>query len=313
MTVDRLGRLYVCAYHGRRGGLWRFTPTAADAKAGDWERLRDDAMLLNVAVDPGDARRLAVVANDDPYHDVCRSVGVMISADAGATWTSANDGLVMTRCQAIAFNPRDGEDVICGTQGRGFFRARWPRDFMPAGQRRYHGTADDVAFARVNVPAAPMLPKVDVKSPFGFRNGSMSDGDAVPTGWSDHWGTITVARDTTVFHTTPASLRVDSDGPLGQAFQLLQAPGGVHLKITGVIRCAGQAEAQCAVQAFDAGFTRNEFKQLKWIKGDTDWTPFTGEVTLPPWAGQFNIQLMIKGQGHAWLDDVTLTALGATP
>ena len=36
---------------------------------------------------------------------------------------------------AIAFNPHDLEQLIFGTQGRGFFVTRWPRAFARAGAR----------------------------------------------------------------------------------------------------------------------------------------------------------------------------------
>ena len=47
----------------------------------------------------------------------------------------------------IAFNPHDPEQLIFGTQGRGFFVTRWPRAYAPAGSRAYASTAEDARFA----------------------------------------------------------------------------------------------------------------------------------------------------------------------
>lgn len=73
--------------------------------------------------------------------------GVWLSSDAGKTWSAQNDGLGMLRGYAIAFNPHDPEQLILGTQGRGFFVTRWPRAFAPAGARAYASTAEDARFA----------------------------------------------------------------------------------------------------------------------------------------------------------------------
>ena len=53
----------------------------------------------------------------------------------------------MLRGYAIAFNPHDPEQLIFGTQGRGFFATRWPRAFASTGARAYPSTAEDTRFA----------------------------------------------------------------------------------------------------------------------------------------------------------------------
>ena len=55
--------------------------------------------------------------------------------------------LTALRGYAIAFNPHDPEQLIFGTQGRGFFATRWPRAFAPAGACAYASTAEDARFA----------------------------------------------------------------------------------------------------------------------------------------------------------------------
>ena len=85
--------------------------------------------------------------NQNPYLDFCGATGVWLSSDAGKTCSVQNDGLGMLRGYAIAFNPHDPEQLIFGTQGSGFFVARWPRAFVPAGARAYPSTAEDERFA----------------------------------------------------------------------------------------------------------------------------------------------------------------------
>ncbi|MGI6735698.1 MAG: hypothetical protein ACOX3C_05970 [Bacilli bacterium] len=95
----------------------------------------------------------------------------------------------------------------------GFFKARWPRTFKPAGTRAYaHVQADSEAAA------------VDAGL---LRNGSMSDGTALPTGWTEKWGDVEVERDTAVYRSAPASLRAKTvAGKSGQAFQRVDAKAG---------------------------------------------------------------------------------------
>ena len=297
-SADTLGRFYVCAWRSdKRAGLWRY----AD---GQWTRLWDNYYVRRVAADPSDPRRLVAVDMDHPYHDHVKAQGVWLSTDDGAGWTRANDGLPGLRVEALAINPHDPEDIVIGTHGLGFYRARWAKDYVPAPEVRYAATEADRAFAR------PADPGQDEDSPFGFRNGDMTQGDALPAGWDGKWGQCSPARDTKVFHSAPASLRVDGTGGSGQAFQLLQVKGGSRLRLSGWLRTTG-AKAQVVLQSFDAGFTRNDLQQVRYVQGDSDWSAFSKEVTLPDWVTQTTVQVLIDGQGSCWLDDVKLTRLGA--
>jgi len=112
-------RVYVACWRSKtHGGLWRY----AD---GAWTRLRDDAFIGDVAVDPTDPRRIAVTTDDHPYHDHCYATGVWVSSDGGATWEQQNDGLPVTRGGVITFDPHDPERLVLGTGGRGYFVGRW--------------------------------------------------------------------------------------------------------------------------------------------------------------------------------------------
>jgi hypothetical protein len=285
MTVDSLGRLYVVGYRSARPGLWRYAE-------GQWARLFDEFFASNVAVDPTDPNRLAVATNDDPYHDVCRAAGVWISADAGKTWSVAADGLAMLRGHAVAFNPFDPEQIVYGTLGRGYFVGRWPKAFAPVGSRTYRHTAEDTAFAAVDVYKLTI------------RNGSMTEGETVPAGWTGKYGDCEVGRDTKVFKGAPASLCVSANGKGGQAFQEFEAKGGETFRLAGWLKSASQVKVNVAVQSFHEKWSRNQFDQVKFVQNDTDWTEFEKDVTIPDWAARFHVLLLVEGTGKAWLDDV---------
>ncbi|MBI5833107.1 MAG: hypothetical protein HZB16_12485, partial [Armatimonadetes bacterium] len=297
-TADSLGRFYVGAWRSdKRAGLWRYAN-------GVWTRLWDNYYVRRVAVDPSNPRRMVAVDMDHPYHDHVKAQGVWLSTDDGQSWTKANDGLPGLRVQAVGINPHDPEDIIVGTHGLGFYRARWAKDYAPKGEVGYTATADDRAFA------AP-LPPVK-QSPIAVRNGDMSAGTDKPTGWDSAWGAAKAFRDTAVYHSGPASLRVETGGGSGQAFQMFEGNyAGAKVKVSGWLKSAGQVKAQAALQAFAAGFAQNEFKQLRFVQGASDWQRFEATVDLPAWTAQFNIQLMVDGPGQAWLDDVTAETVAA--
>lgn len=301
MTVDSLGRLYVGADQGQRGGLWRY-----DGKS--WTRLLDEYWITNVAVDPTNPQRLAITTNQNPYVESSQATGVWVSADGGATWSQQNDGLAMLRGFSLTFNPHNPAQLVWGSDGRGFWTTTWPRDFAPVGNRTYTATADDARFAAVDTTPPPAPPKPVVAQ---LRNGSMTEGGVVPTGWEGKFGTAPTARDTTIFKQGPASFRVEVAGTSGQGFQTLQAAGGSSYRITGWVKTQGNAKVNVAAQSFDAGFTQNNFDQIKYLQGDNDWTEFSKEIKLPDWATQFNLLLLVEGTGKAWLDEVQVTPVAS--
>ena len=141
--------------------------------------------------------------------------------------------------------------------------------------------------------------------PLVIKNGAMTQGDGVPDDWTGKFGDIESGRDTQVFKATPASLRVTADrGKSGQAFQQIKGGAGAKVRIAGWIKSRGSVKAQAVVQAFAEGFKQNQFMQLAFVQGETDWAQFEKEVQLPEWTAFFNVGLMVEGDGEAWLDEV---------
>ena len=336
LTVDTLGRLYICASESERGGLWRWDESLPDGEK--WTRLWDDGWISNVAVDPHEPNRLAFITNQNPYVEVSRATGVWLSGDGGKTFRAANDGLPMLRGHAIAFDPFEPGELIVGTNGRGFFETFWPLTFDLRPGRGYDSTPEDAAFARAKTIAlapvvalvpVPEAPKVQAKEQNAqtnsptlvaqtpvinqrniLRNGDMAQGGALPNNWTEKWGDVIAARDTKVFKEGPASLRVTIENGTGQAFQLVQGYAGKILQLTGFIKAAGAVKAQVAVQSFaddpNGGWQQKNFDQVVFVQGEIDWLPFYKAILIPKDAVRFNVQLLAEGSGQAWLDEVKL-------
>ncbi len=318
MTVDTLGRLYICADEGERGGLWRWDEKLPDDKK--WTRLWDDPWIMNVAVDPHEPKRIAFTTNQNPYVEISNASGVWLSDDGGKTFRAANDGLPMLRGHAIAFDPFEAGELIYGSFGRGFFETFWPLTIKLKPGRSYVATSADADFAKVapiatEAPKTPAVTTVAPVKPGGrniLRNGDMAQGGVLPTNWTEKWGDVIASRDTKVFKEGPASLRVNVENGSGQAFQLVQGYAGKTLLLSGFIKAAGNVKAQIAVQSFgdepNGGWQQKKFDQVIFVQGDIEWLEFGKLVQIPEGTMRFNVQLLAEGNGQAWLDEVKLTA-----
>lgn len=340
LTVDMLGRLYIAAAEGQRGGLWRWDEKLPDAEK--WTRLWDDGWAVNVAIDPFDANRVAFTTNQNPYVEDSKATGIWLSDDAGKTFRRANDNLPIQRGHAIAFDPFEQGEMIYGSFGRGFFETVWPRIQKLRPGRSYLSSADDATFARnvtvvQTAPVAPVLAAPIARSapvaqiiPVAqiaqiadgaptppaepgrdyLRNGGMTEGTVLPDGWAGRWGDVIAARDTKVWKEGPASLRVDADGASGQAFQLIEGVAGKTLRLSGFIKVQGAVKAQVAVQSFgdsvNGAWQQKKFDQVVYVQGEMNWLAFNKDVTIPEGTLRFNVQLLVEGQGRAWLDEVRL-------
>jgi lysophospholipase L1-like esterase len=136
-------------------------------------------------------------------------------------------------------------------------------------------------------------------------NGNFTDGGETPAQWVKE-GKVSVARDTQVFKEGPSSLRVDGQGGSGNACQWIEKGGARKFTVKGFMKVAGGAKAQVVVQPIDAKWSKNEWKQIKFLAGDSDWEKFEKEVQLPEWTGRFRVMLHVEGTGKAWLDEVTI-------
>jgi hypothetical protein len=78
------------------------------------------------------------------------------------------------------------------------------------------------------------------------------------------------------------------------------------------VKTQGDAKVNFAVQSFAGDWSKNDFAQIAYRQGSSDWTQFSKQVRIPDWAARFNVLLMVEGAGSAWLDDVRVVAEGAS-
>ena len=103
------------------GGLWHL-------RAGVWTQIWGSAQAqfaFDVALDPTNANRIAIVTNDNPWHDRMGSSGVWLSTNGGTSFSQQNTNLPMNRGGTIAFDPVTSGKLIVGLNGRGFWTARF--------------------------------------------------------------------------------------------------------------------------------------------------------------------------------------------
>lgn len=105
------------------GGVYRL-------RAGLWTQIWGSSQTLqagfafDIAVDPADPNKIAVVTNDQPWHELMESTGVWVSTNGGTTWAQKNSNLPMLRGGTIAFDPVKPGRAIVGLNGRGFWVAQ---------------------------------------------------------------------------------------------------------------------------------------------------------------------------------------------
>lgn len=145
-----------------------------------------------------------------------------------------------------------------------------------------------------------------------LKNGDMTEGETAPTSWDKRWvgtGKLLITRDTAIFKSAPASLRISAqDGSAkGQIYQLVPVTAGEQLTASGWIKCEGaDTTAQFGLQFFTADYKPISTVQVRYITGTTDWTTGKLTTTVPANATQAGFILLIDGDGQAWLDDARL-------
>lgn len=269
-------------YLGSDAGIWR----SSDGGAA-WTKLWAGD-IPHFAVDLARPSRLAAGTSDGE--------GVILSNDSGKTWTKTDDHLPYRVNNLVAFA---GDRLIAGSEGSGTF---W-LPLSPTGKQPLTARPIVVATVPGAVSTAPAL-----------LNGSMTEGTTTPTGWGTPWsgtGKVQAARDTQVYKTGPASLRLESVGgtaygSVSQSFTPTLEP----FTVSGWVKTSGKLdEALVAVQAFDASGKQVDFITLGNGVGATDWKAFSGQVQLPKDADHCNLVLTLKGNGKVWLDEVQTSSV----
>ncbi|GMV82750.1 MAG: hypothetical protein AMXMBFR7_39340 [Planctomycetota bacterium] len=272
--IHTAGRFFAAR---KEGGLWR-----TDDGGLTWKQLveRDIWSVACDLVKPG-----RVAANGQGQ--------LLVSEDAGDTWRAAPQTLPYRHARNVpAFS---GDRLQLGTGGNGVF-------FLPL--EELHG--DPKAYATGRVLAPGVSASTDIAL---LRNGDLSEGAEEPKDWSlgsTRSGNIRMIRDRTVFKSTPAALRLDTQGESGSGFaqqRLSPTPEG-KVRATGSVRAEGTFDvAQVVVQAFDGQWKQVDWKVLARIEPRGTWTDFDTTFELSPRTRHALFGLLVKGNGKAWLDD----------
>lgn len=147
-------------------------------------------------------------------------------------------------------------------------------------------------------------------------NGSMTDGEAVPTGWEAVWTgdqakPVTVYRDVVQFASAPASLRFENlDGAsFGNLSRPLSFNPEIEFQIGAALRIPiGIERATFAIQGYDAAGTQTWWQEVVSVSaGQPDaWVTNSIRTTPPVGTTRAVMILLVSGKGLAWLDDVTV-------
>ncbi len=123
------GGLYATSMDGTRKGVFKWNGTAwVDVTPAAPTQEEHDRMF-DIAVDPTNPSRVAVVVLDHPYHDKTFATGVWISTNATATppsWGVRSAGLGVLRGSAVAWDPMASGRLVVGTYGQGFYETLVP-------------------------------------------------------------------------------------------------------------------------------------------------------------------------------------------
>lgn len=143
-----------------------------------------------------------------------------------------------------------------------------------------------------------------------FINPSMTDGETRPFGWDAKgydFGPLPAIRDTEVFASAPASLRVEADKPVRDFVGTwLREVKGHRIRVTAMIKNDGFDQCILRVAGRNASFGPAMSETVADATGAKEWTKVSGEVTVPMQAVGDRLELFVAGKGRAWLDDITV-------
>ena len=280
-----------------------------------WDDLRGGAVIdtprdqygqrriLTVAVDPTNSDIIYAGGSRDVY---ATSSACVRSLDGGTTWQNLTSGDGAHEVSWIRVHPQTRQAWVAG-QCYGMWRLDAPTTGEPG-----FPTGDAPRAATVALLQALPAPAPISIAGVVIGNGDMTrPKDGAPEGWTQSWtgrGEIALAWDDKTFVSAPASLRLEAvDGDAqGQRGTVFNAKVGQTFVVTGQLKSVGQINAQVALQPLRENWSPIEFKQLKFIQNNSDWTPFSAKVTLPEGTARAQLVLFIEGTGKAWLDDVKI-------
>ena len=154
----------------------------------------------------------------------------------------------------------------------------------------------------------------DAQRPNLLVTGDMeqADGD-VPTGWGKTWMSpgvnLLVARDDAVARGGKASLRLRVDGPADAVANVtVQVPGltGGKYIVEGWIKATPDEPRSLSAGIAQWGGEFRWIERIDNVNDAFDWRPFRKEAIL---SSESRIQVMVRGRGTVWIDDVSVTAV----
>lgn len=142
-------------------------------------------------------------------------------------------------------------------------------------------------------------------------NGGMDAGTDVPDGWTVRWtgkGKLKAVRDTTVFRSGPASLRVDTvgGGAHGTAGCSTPCTPGTTVELSGWIKGTDRCVVTLFCQLYRDDWTCSQPIKLGIHNAASGpfWSEGHGTVPIPPGFTSITMGIIVEGQGSAWLDDM---------
>jgi hypothetical protein len=147
-----------------------------------------------------------------------------------------------------------------------------------------------------------------------FINPSMTEGETRPFGWDAKgydFGPLPAIRDTEVYASAPASLRVEADKPVRDFVGTwLRGVKGHRIRVTAKVKNDGFDQCILRVAGRNAAFGPAMSEPVADATNAREWTKISGEVTVPMEAVGDRLELFVSGTGRAWLDDITVEKIG---
>lgn len=143
-----------------------------------------------------------------------------------------------------------------------------------------------------------------------IQNGAMDEEGDPLLGWAVK-GDLKAERDSEVFHSSPASLRLTWDGGSGGISQKLIPFPADPFTVRGSARVTGTFEvAQVAVQFFDANGKQNGWRIVALLKPSENWVNFQTQIQPVESAAAALLVVVGKGTGQIWVDDLSAENAG---